>query len=1015
MAIKNYRRIRRTPLVLGICMAMTTSAFAQTVTDQAAAPQDAAQPSEQAATDLDTVIVTGSRIRRAGFDTLEPATVVGKEYIAERGITNIADALNEIPGFGTGATPEGAQGGFGVGVNFVNRFGLGTNRTLTVVNGRRFVSSNPPTLFGPAAPGSQVDLNAIPTAMIERVENLAIGGSPTYGSDAVAGVVNVILRKNFEGVEFGTTFGATEQGDNHRLNLTAVTGSNFGPEDRGNVVFALSYDKADGVLQTERERTRNQYFFAPNPANTGPADGTPDNVLNINRRIWSTPYGGLISRADGLWYDPSIDDWAPFGFGPNNTVLAFNPNGELVPYDPGRVTGPVDASGGEGLSLGDAGQLTSDLERMNFNTTARYQLTDGMAMFFEGSLFSSEALELTSQWVYNAPLFGGDSYSITLPSTYALLTDQARATLAGLGVPAFNLARASRDLVTANGRSTTDLGRGVLGLEGDFLFADRNFYWEASVNYGRSDTQTFGTALDQQKFTNALHVVRNAQGQVVCAGAPVPGVNVPGGYSPIPDADCVPLDILGEGRPSEAARNYVTDRTSAQSLLEQEVFNVNISSTLIEMWSGPLMYNIGYERRKESGLFEPDAFLQAGLGRSVPITPMSGTFSTDEWFGEVIVPLVNPDSQIPGLRKLDLVGKYRSVDNTINGRAGTYTYGMQWKPIEDLELRGNFTQSIRAPSITELFLPQVSIFDFVTGDPCDNEYINGGTNPAVRQTNCQAFLNYYGLTEFESFADDASIQGVDGGNPNLDNETADSLTYGFTWAPSFLEGLTVTADYYKIEIDDVISSLNAEQIAEACFDSVDFNTSDVPNANPFCSRIIRNAPGSADPGQATTFVSGFVNGEYLHMEAYSAEVRYGFDTAAYGRFDLGFSGYFPKKLEENNTGVAADESVGEIGTSEKQYQFSGNWRGQKLGAGLQANYLSSVVYDLNDAPEQQDIMGLDSYWLLNGNVSYDFTDKMKVRLAVSNLLDEEPPFPSAGIGTYDILGRRYALSFEWRY
>src|SRR5688572_16848849 len=147
------------------------------------------------------VVVTGSRIVRAGYDTLEPASVVTGEYIEARGLTNIADALNETPGFGAGVTPEGGQSSFGPGLNFVNRFGLGSNRTLTLINGRRFVSSNAPSIFGPAAPGSQVDLNFIPTVLVESIENLAIGGAPTYGADAIAGVVNVKLKKDFEGIQ----------------------------------------------------------------------------------------------------------------------------------------------------------------------------------------------------------------------------------------------------------------------------------------------------------------------------------------------------------------------------------------------------------------------------------------------------------------------------------------------------------------------------------------------------------------------------------------------------------------------------------------------------------------------------------------------------------------------------------------------------------------------------------------------------------------------------------------------
>lgn len=1039
--------LRRRPLLLGILAVIAAPAFAQ---EPAPAPQTATTSKPAAAegsapTDLDRMVVTGSRIRRAGFDTLEPATVVTKEYIADRGLTNVADALNEIPGFGVGVTPEGGQATFGTGVNFVNRFGIGSNRTLTLVNGRRYVSSSPTTLFGPAAPGVQVDLNAIPTAMVERVENIAIGGAPTYGSDAIAGVVNVILRKDFEGVQFGGNYGVTEEGDNERYNVWALVGANF-DDGRGNVTFSLTYDNVKGVLQRERDYFREGFFnttnpnatqmatlfpgrtpandgrYNPNiPFNTGPTDGIPNGVLIHDRRIWTTPFGGLISPTTGA-FRPGSGNLIANGFGPSAaTVLGFDRSGNLVPYNQGTPFSATDASGGDGLSLIEAGQITSDLKRMSFNTTARWGLTDNIDVFLEGSFYSAESTELVDQWAYNSPLFAGASGMIRFPTTYAGLSDQARTRLQSLGVTAFNLSRASRDLVTNNGSATTELGRIVVGLEGDFELAERVFYWEASANYGRSDSRAYGTSLVQQNFVNALHVVRNAQGQLVCNGAPVAGVVVPGGIAPRPDPNCVPLDLFGEGRPSAAARNYVTTRTESQALQEQKVFNVNLSSTLFDLWSGPLQYNIGYEYRKESGLFDPGSFLTQGLGRSVPITPLQGEYSTKEWFGEFVLPLVNPEADVPLLKKLDVVGKYRQVDNSVNGKFDTYTYGLQWKPFQDLEIRGNFTRSLRAPAITESFLPQATSFQFVTGDPCDTRFITGGNNPAVRARNCQAFLSYYGLTSFTSNANGASIQGVSGGNPNLRNESADSHTYGFTWAPSFLEGLTVAADYYKIKITDVISNLTATEIATACFDAPDFDASNVPNANAFCSRITRNAPGTgpANAGQATTFVSGFVNGKYLNMEAYSAEVSYRFDTDRFGRFAFGVTGYFPKELTVDNTGVSPNPAVGEIGTSKRQYQFSGAWEKGKFGANLSANYLSSAEFDVLNTPETRDILKVGDYWLFNGGVRYRFNDRTTVRLAVSNLFDKDPPFPaqtSANLfSTYDILGRRYNLAFEWKY
>jgi hypothetical protein len=598
-----------------------------------------------------------------------------------------------------------------------------------------------------------------------------------------------------------------------------------------------------------------------------------------------------------------------------------------------------------------------------------------------------------------------------------MLTSQAQATLANLGVTSFSLAKASRDLVTNNGAGETDISRWVVGLDGEFEAAGRNFYWEGYVNYGRNDADYFGTSLVQRNFINALNVTLDAQGQPVCSPTQIPGIVIPGGSAPIADPSCVPLDIFGDGRPSQAARDYVTERTVSTAVLEQEIVNVNLSSTLVELWSGPVEYNIGYEERTEKGSFLPDSILEQGLTRSVAITPLVGEYSTDEAFAEFVLPLLNPGREMLLGKKLEVSGKYRSIDSTINGHASAYTYGLQWRPIQDLELRGNRTLSLRGPALTELFLPQATSFQFVTQDPCDSRFITGGPNPAARQRNCQAFLNYYGLTTFTSNAHGASIQGVSGGNTTLQNEEADSETYGFTWSPSFVPGLRVAADYYEIKIEEVISNLTATQLASACYDNPDFNAADVPNANVFCPQIVRNAPGTVLPGQATTFTSGFVNGKFYDMEAYSAEVRYDFELDGAGQFSVGALAYIPEVLTLDNTGTSPNPAVDEVdGAPESQYSLQLAWQRGNFGAHVFANYVSDAAFNVLDTAETRDFGRVESYTSVNAGANYRINDRMQLRLAVTNLLDEDPPFPAygTGIGVYDILGRRYLVSFDWR-
>lgn len=1043
MAVRNAQGLHRnrltSALISALLLATAGTAMAQDANQKPAA--DAPEASKEA-TDLDTVIVTGSRIRRAGFDTLEPAMVVTREAIEVQGLTNVADALNRTPGFAGSLTPDGGQSSFNVGTNFINRFNLGTNRTLTLVNGRRFVSSNPATQFSGVAAGLQVDLNTIPVNMIERIENVAIGGAPTYGSDAIAGVVNVILRKDYEGAVFNFGYGLTEEGDNQRLNFSSLIGANFGENDRGNVTFSIAYDKVDGVLGVDRDLVARQVANTTNPLasqvaagrtpgndgrlnpntpfNTGNTDGIPNTVLIRNSRIFALTPGGLLLNPAGT-YRPGTGNTVLNGFGPGNgTYLQFDASGNLVPYNPGIGFNLQTASGGDGWNLAEHTQMTSDLERMTVNLNTRWNLTDNVDFFMEGLYYTAEAVELIDQTPFQSTLFGGQSGALRISATHPLLTPQARGVLGANGITSFGLGRASRDLYTNDARSTTDIGRLVIGLDGSFELADRVFYWEAYSNYGRSESFNYATGLNQQRFVNAINVSVNAAGQVVCnptarnATYLTPGSNgFAGGPIPVADPNCVPLDLFGEGRPSAAALAYLTYPTVARSLLEQQVYNANISSTLIDLWSGPMQYSVGYERRIERGLFEPDAALQAGLGRSVPITPLRGQYATKEWFGELLIPLVNPDSELPLLKKLDVTGKYRQVDNEVNGKFDAYTYGLQWKPFEDLEFRGNFTRSLRAPAITELFLPVSSAFSFVP-DSCDSRNITGGTKPAVRRANCSAFLAFYNLppTGFTSVAVGATIPITTGGNSTLLNESADSYTYGLTWAPSFnaLDGFVFSADYYNIDISGIIASLTTTAIVEACFDNDQFNTADIPNANSYCS-LIRRRPD----GQIDTVQTGFVNGAFTRLEAYSTEMRYSFDTAGLGRFDFGLSAYFPTEYTTSVTGITTTD-FGSTPGVQRSYQLNSGWRYSNLGLTLSAYHVPRTKFSNTQTVETRETLSLDEYWQFNAGATYRFNDNTIMRFAVTNLLDEDPPFPSTGVGTaYDFLGRRYNLSFEWKH
>ncbi|GGE91195.1 TonB-dependent receptor domain-containing protein [Sphingomonas prati] len=1033
----------------GTFLLLATPSLAQTSNERATTGTNDIDPSrpvtgsiateEDAAADGDSVVVTGSRIRRAGFDTLEPATVVSSEYLQARGLTNVADALNELPGFGVGVSPEGGQSGFGVGQNFVSRFGLGSARTLTLVNGRRFVSTNAPSIFG-NTPGLQVDLNVVPAQLIDRIENVAIGGAPTYGSDAIAGTVNVILKRNYEGVNISGLGGLTSRGDNGRYNLAVVAGHNFA-EGRGNITVAGSYDKSNGVLGNARRRLRESILTGTNPLagsavanlngrtpatdgrlnpnvpfNTGNADGIPNSVFIRDGRIFSLTAGGLLLPSTGT---TTLANGLPRGFGAANTLVQFDPSGNIVPFNPGITFGGQNASGGDGFLLNDTTQLTSGLERITGNILANYELTDNVRAFFEGTYYRANARELADQSIYNATLFGGVSAPLTFQSNDPRLSAQARAQLAALGATSFRLSRASTDLVNNNASSRTEVYRGVAGIQSDFDLFGKAFNFEASANYGRSEGTFFANVLNQQRFVNAIN---NCQPATAATK-----VN-PDALLPVVDAACVPLNVFGQNQSSAAARAYVTGVTKARSTLEQQVYNINFgTSDLINPYgAGPVGFNVGYEHRNEKASFNPDAFQLAGLGRSVPIGGTSGEFNTDELFGELLIPVVGPLNNIPLVDSIDLEAKARYVQNSINGGFTTYTFGGRYSPVRGIQFRGNYTRSLRAPVVTEAFTPQSPAFN-TFNDPCDSTQIASGTNPAVRQRNCAAFYESYGLNgaTFISAARLATVPTLTGGNPDLDNEAARSYTYGVVLQPRFIPRFRVAVDWNRIRIKGNIVQLSNINVAEGCYDNPDFDTSDVDNANQFCSLITRvRSADAARNGQlsndaaAPALRTTFVNGAYQTMKGLTADMEYNFPLDGIGmadsRIDLAGNFFYLQSLTNSNNGVTVTRQAGAINNPKYTAQGNVGFTRDVFGIDFQANYQSGVVYLRSNTVETQDILKLGDYWNFNLSTSLRIAESSVFRFTISNLTDKMPPFPlgTLAFGAYDFLGRRFAVSFQ---
>ena len=997
------------------------------------------------------IVVTGSRIRRADYDSLEPITILSSEYLGVRGITNVADALNEMPGMGVPQSAEGGQSSYGVSQNFVNKFGLGTARTLTLVNGRRFVSTNAPTVLGNPA-GLQVDLNVINPLMIERIENVAIGGAPIYGSDAIAGTVNVILKTKYEGMEISALSGISDRGDNFRANFSGIAGFKFGPEGRGHIVIGGSWDRSDGLRAVDRARASQGLTFQTNPTagtaqtripgrtpatdgrintsvpyNGNSTDGIPNTVLIGNTRIYTESTWGLVlpyvpgvgtAPANFQTYNPTDGSTAGFGPGGFNRIQ-FDGNGNIVPFNPGMPFGNTYGSGGDGFNLADTRPLTNDLERYTANLNADYEITSNIKAFFEGTYYHGIGREVIDQPVYNSPLFpGGVNSALLFNISDPRINAQARSALAGYGINNFYLSRDFVDITNGAASSETDVYRGVFGLTGDFGMFGKKFTYEASVNYGRTEGFFHQILLDQQKFVNAINNCN-----------PTPLLNAaPGGITPKADAACVALDPFGPGRLTQGAIDYVNYKSTARSVIEQQVYNVNLgSSELMTLWAGPVGFNVGFEHRREFGQFTPDPFQVAGRGRGAAIAGNQGSFHTNEVFGELLLPLVSRENSVPLIESLTLEGRGRYVKNSVNGGFWTYTAGGRYRPIRDIEFRGNFTRSLRAPSIVELFTPQTNSGSFFP-DPCDIANIGGGSNPSVRQRNCAVFYSSYGVDPktFSSLARTSAVPGRTGGNPNLQNEVADSYTFGVVLRPRFIPRFQAAVDWNRIKVKGNIASLTAANIAEGCYDNPSFDASNPDAGNSFCSQFTRVrssdpvvngqiASDPANPGIRT----GFVNGDFIEFEGLTAQVDYLVPLGGLGiggRLNFSGSFFYLDTLRSSNNGVTVDPQAGEIGTPKYSGQVNISYASEGgFALSLQGNYTGKAKYDMLFNADSRDILELDSQWLFNLGLSQRVTDKATFRFSVTNLFDTAPPYPYDAVASYDLLGRRYTVSVNLKF
>jgi iron complex outermembrane receptor protein len=1008
-----------------------------------------AQVTPKAATEdnsLQEIIVTGSRIARPEFDNLEPTATVDSKTFDQRGYLDVGQALSELPAFGVApSSAANVQAGFGIAQSFVDLYGLGSQRTLTLVNGRRFVSESSATLnnsnanTGNGGNGTQVDLNVIPTKLIDHVEVVSVGGAPIYGADAIAGVVNIILKKDYQGLEADAQVGASGQGDAWNYRTRVLGGQNLF-DGRANITAVGEFTKTDGLLGTQRASYAADDLFV-SPATPGKFRS----VFTRNATIPSVSFGG-VPLVDDVFLSPVQFGVPDSALGVSNSagqVLAFGSNGSLVPYNLGIQTGsPVFNSGGDGFRLSQVSNLLSPTERINVDTLMHFQVNDHINAFGEGYFSETHATNLIAQGAYNTGLFGlggtaNGNFVVSVNNPYLSAADrqtiqtalnnyaaslplgslQYGGVTAGPGQPVtypawnnsqFYISRQSIDLQSGGASGTQIVARGVVGLNGNFSFASRDFNWEVSVSYGSSDNRQSTPSTVFQNLANALNATTNAAGQIVCAGNPVNTTTTTA------STQCAPVNIFGNGSPSLAAQQYVTHLAVVDSFNTQRDTNAFIGGDILKVPAGEWKFSAGFENRREAASFSPDDFYLENLGQA-QVSAVAGSYVTNEGYIETLLPIFSPAQDIPGLNRVEAEAAARRVSNSFAGSATTYTYALRWSPIEDVQFRGNKTKSIRAPSITELFLPSASSFQFAN-DPCDHNYVDQGPVPATRAANCATSIAGYNPQTFTSNVVNATVVGSTSGNQNLRSEVAFSKTFGVVLRPRFAPKLNISVDYIDIALKDAIQSLTLLNNLDACYDSSNF-----PN-NPSCTAFTRNAAG-----QVTDFHAGYVNAGLLEFTGIQAAIDYSFELPwSLGSMQTSAHYLDSQRLKSQVATAAPLDISGQIGYSKNKGTIDLLYANKGFSWDWQGIFIGSAQFDNQNTAVSQDILGVGSWWLINSTLGMKFTPSLQARFIVDNVFNKQPPFPAlAGtVGNFanatsvyfqGVLGRSLQLSVDYKF
>ena len=939
------------------------------------------------------IVVTGSRIASPTVESAAPLQIVDDAVIDESGVTNIQEVLLENPVFGTPGLSR-TNSAFltsGTGVATVDLRDLGSDRTLVLINGRRVVGS----LAGSAT----VDLNVIPTQFIERIDILTGGASSLYGSDAIAGVVNFVYKQDFEGIEANAQYGITEEGDDARYQTNITAGANVAGGD-GNIMVHFGYSNEDGLASRQRANTRI------------------DDLDSIY-------FGGEF----GVPTEPFFSSFPPQGrFITSNGTFTFDSDGNL---QNGFSTNGNGTIGPDGFNRQAFRTLAVPVERYLFAARGRYGVTDSIDFFAEGTFNKTTSSRIIEPFPLESggsngifPSGGGFNIENFLPGTDTIVANpfvpQAILDNAtdsnGDGLRDIGFARRLAEFGPRSGSTERDFYRFVVGLEGD-LFQDR-FTWDISYNYGNvSENQVSSGQVNVVNFRDAL-AVRSEVGDENGNGIPGEAICID------PEAranGCAPANIFGAGNVSQAAVDYIQAQGTYQTGISQQVVQANLAGSLFDLPAGPLGVAVGAEYRKESSFSDNDALTNAGLNAGNVLPDTRGSFDVKEAYGEIRVPIL---ADTPFFELLELGAAGRVSDYSTIGTVFSWNVTGTWQPIQDLRLRATYAKAVRAPNVGELFSGLSQTFPSGLTDPCEGI---GATGGGALGENCRAdpgvAANIAANGTFTlNQADIQGISGFNGGNPDLQEETAKSWTAGVVLNPrsiDFLRNLTITGDYYNIEVEDVISGFPRQFSLDQCFRQGNDTFCDLITRRPSATAV--NSAGSID-----LINSLAVNASVLKTSGIDVTVNYFTDLGLLDNDRFSLRGAYTHILEYDFFSLPdgdPDRADGEVGTSKDRFTANMAYGTDDFRLSFTGTFIGSAfIDDQFDGPRVYEI---PAEFYLDAQTTFFASDEFEFYVGVDNLLDNDAPNILTGVtgnvtgadtaaDVYDVFGRRYYAGVRLR-